>query len=154
MKTTFIIIAILIVAFIVIRSTPRTGEAPGLIEGMLSKCPDKPNCVCSEKYDDPSHYIDPIIIPQNITLDLFSLVKKVIQEMGGQVLIERDSYIAATFTSTLFKFVDDVEIRIDSSHKIVHIRSASRMGNGDLGVNKKRTELFRKIFNHKLSLDK
>jgi uncharacterized protein (DUF1499 family) len=87
-------------------------------------------------------------------LDLFSLVKKVIQEMGGQVLIERDSYIAATFTSTLFKFVDDVEIRIDSSHNIIHIRSASRVGYSDMGVNKKRTELLKKIFNHKLSMDK
>ena len=154
MKTVFIITAILIVAFIVIRSTPKTGEAPGLVKGMLSKCPDKLNCVCSENYDDPSHYIDPIIIPQNITLDLFTLLKKVIQEMGGHVLIERDNYIAATFSSALFKFVDDLEIRVDLSQKVFHFRSASRVGYSDMGVNKKRTELFKTIFNHKLSMDK
>jgi len=128
MKTVFIVLSILIVAFIVLlfnfRAISKAGEASGLVEGMLSKCPNKPNCVCSEQKDDAKHYIDPIIIP---------------------------NYLAATFTSAIFRFVDDLEIRIDSTQKVIHIRSASRVGYSDMGVNKKRTELLKKLFNYKVS---
>jgi len=155
MKTVFIILSILIVAFIFLlfnfKTISKAIEATGLVEGILSKCPNKHNCVCSEHKDDASHYIDPIIIPQNITLDTFSLLKNTIQEMGGTIQIESDNYLAATFTSAIFKFVDDLEIRIDSTQKVIHIRSASRVGYSDMGVNKKRTELLKKLFNKKVS---
>ena len=71
--------------------------------------------------------------------------------MGGTVQIEKDNYLAATFTSAIFKFVNDLEIRIDSTQKLIHIRSASRVGYTDLGVHKKRTELLKKLFNKKVS---
>ena len=155
MKTVSIILPILIVTFIVLlfnfRGFSRAGEAPGLVEGILTKCPNKPNCVCSEQKDDATHYIDPIIIPQNIKFDTFPLLKNVIQDMGGIIQVESDIYLAVTFTSAIFKFVDDLEIRIDSTQKLIHIRSASRVGYSDMGVNKKRTELLRKLFNNEVS---
>jgi uncharacterized protein (DUF1499 family) len=49
------------------------------------------------------------------------------------------------------KFVDDLEIRIDSTQKVIHIRSASRVGYSDMGVNRKRTELLKKLFNNEVS---
>ena len=155
MKTVSIILPILIVTFIVLlfnfRGFSRAGEAPGLVEGILTKCPNKPNCVCSEHKDDTSHYIDPIIIPQNSTVDTFSLLKNVIREMGGTIQVESGNYLAATFTSSIFKFVDDLEIRIDTTQEVIHIRSASRVGYSDMGVNKKRTELLKKLFNNRVS---
>ena len=155
MKTVFIIISILIVAIIVLllnfKSISKAGEASGLIEKMLSKCPNKPNCVCSEYKDDANHYIDPISIPQNITFDTFSLLKNVIQDMGGNIQVESDNYLAATFTSAIFKFVDDLEIRIDLTQNVIHLRSASRVGYSDMGVNKKRAKLLKKLFNNKVS---
>jgi uncharacterized protein (DUF1499 family) len=155
MKTVSIILTILIVTFIVLlfnfRGISKAGEAPGLVEGILSKCPNKRNCVCSEHKDDANHYIDPIIIPQDITFDIFSLLKNTIQDMGGSIQVEGDNYLAATFTSAIFRFVDDLEIRIDSTQKVIHIRSASRVGYNDMGVNKKRTELLKKLFNNEVS---
>ena len=155
MKTVSITLPILIVTFIVLlfnyREISKAGEAPGLVEGILSKCPDKRNCVCSEYKDDVTHYIDPIIIPQNITYDTFPLLKNVIQNMGGIIQIESNNYLAVIFTSSIFKFVDDLEIRIDSTQKVVHIRSASRVGYSDMGVNRKRTELLKKLFNNAVS---
>ena len=156
MKTVPIILPILIVTFIVLlfnyREISKAGEAPGLVEGILSKCPtNKRNCVCSEHKDDADHYIAPIILPQNSTIDPFSLLKNVIQEMGGNVQVESNDYLAATFTSAIFKFVDDLEIRIDSTQEVIHIRSASRVGFGDMGVNKKRTELLKKLFDNEVS---
>ena len=155
MKTAFSVLSIFIVVFIVLlfnfKAISRAGEISGIVGGMLAKCPGKPNCACSEYRDDASHYIDPLIIPQNIPFDTFSLLKTIIQEMGGTVQIEKNNYLAATFTSAIFKFVDDLEIRIDSTQKLIHIRSASRVVYTDLGVNKKRTELLKKLFNKKVS---
>jgi uncharacterized protein (DUF1499 family) len=155
MKTVRIILFILIASFIAVlfnfKGIPMAKEAPGLVKGILSKCPDTPNCVCSEYKDDANHYIDPIIIPQNITFDILSLLKNTIQDMGGSIQVEGDNYLAATFTSAIFKFVDDLEIRIDPTQKVIHIRSASRVGISDMGVNKRRTELLKKLFKSKVS---
>jgi len=153
MKTFFIILLILIVAFILmlysLHKMTRAGGASGLIEGRLSLCPDTPNCVCSEFKNDTSHYIAPIIISQNYKVETVTLLKKVIREMGGTIQVESRYYIAATFTSVIFKFVDDLELRIDSDKNIIHIRSASRVGHGDMGVNKKRTDLLKELYNNK-----
>jgi uncharacterized protein (DUF1499 family) len=155
MKAVSFILPILIVTFIVLlfnyRGISKAGEAPGLVEGILSKCPNKSNCVCSEHKDDAKHYIDPIIIPQNSKVDTFPLLKNVIREMGGNVQVESNNYLAVTFISSILKFVDDLEIRIDSTQKVIHIRSASRVGYSDMGVNRKRTELLKKLFNNEVS---
>ena len=155
MKIALIILAFVIVAFIIsffiLGVISKSGKAPGLVEGTLSKCPDKPNCVCSEQKDDVNHYIDPIIIPQNITFDTLPILKNVIRDMGGTIYAESKNCLASTFSSSIFGFVDDFEIRIDSNQKVIHIRSASRVGYGDAGVNKKRTELLKKLYNKKVS---
>ena len=140
-KIALIILAFVIVAFIIsffiLGVISKSVKAPGLVEGKLSKCPNKPNCVCSEQKDDVNHYIDPIVIPQNITSDPLPILKKVIIDMGGTICTEKENYIASTFSSSIFGFVDDFEIRVDSIQKVIHIRSASRVGYGDMGVNKK-----------------
>ena len=122
----------------------RSGEAIGLIEGRLAKCPDKPNCVCSEFTTDTSHFIEPIIISQGGIEVTLSSLKDGISEMGGSIQVEHDNYLAATFTSSIFGFVDDLEIRIDGEQKTIHLRSASRVGRGDGGVNRKRIERLKK----------
>lgn len=155
MKIALIILAFAIVAFIILffilGVISKSGRARALVGGMLSKCPNKPNCVCSEQTDDINHYIDPIIIPQDITFDTLPILKSVILGMGGTINAERENYIASTFSSLIFGFVDDFELRIDSIQKVIHMRSASRVGYSDAGVNKKRTELFKKLYNKKVS---
>jgi uncharacterized protein (DUF1499 family) len=159
MKTILIIIASIVAAliaafiiwFFILGVMSKSGKASGLINGTLSRCPDTPNCVCSEYKDDISHYIAPIMIPQNITVDALPVLEDIIRGMGGTILTENNNYIVATFTSRIFRFTDDFEIRIDPIQKAIHIRSASRVGRGDMGVNKKRVELFKRLFNEKIS---
>ena len=154
MKTALITLVIIIVAvaalFFILGVMSKSGKAPGLIDGRLSQCPDKPNCVCSEQ-KTASHYIEPLVIPENLTFDIFPALKNTIQEMGGHIEIESDNYIAATFSSALFGFIDDLEIRIDSMQKVIHIRSASRVGHSDMGVNRKRAELFKNLYIQRVS---
>lgn len=152
MKTTIIIVSLLIITIIIIffilGVMSKSGEAPGLVEGSLSKCADKPNCINSEKKNDIAHYIEPINLPKDIDIALKSLhiLKDTIRDMGGNIQAEDEDYFASTFSSGIFGFVDDLEIRIDQINNLIHIRSASRVGHSDMGVNKKRIELLKQLY--------
>ncbi len=154
MKTTLIVLSLLIItiiiAFFILGVLSRSGDVPGLVEGSLLKCPNRPNCVCSEQKDDAKHYINPITLYENDTVDNLSVLKNAVQEMGGSIQLENDNYFASSFSSDIFGFVDDLEVRIDTSQKVIHIRSASRVGYSDRGVNKNRVELLKQIYGKKL----
>lgn len=154
MKTVLVILTVIIVAvvvlFFIMGLMSKSGKAPGLIDGKLSQCPDKPNCVCSE-HKTASHFIEALVIPENITFDNVPALKSAIQEMGGRVEVAGDNYIAAIFSSAMFGFIDDLEVRIDSMQKVIHIRSASRVGHSDMGVNRKRADLLKKMYSKKVS---
>jgi len=141
----FIIIAIVIL-LLVFGQISKSGNAAGLVKGKLLKCPAKPNCVCSEQKEDTDHYIDPIILSRENTEDTLRILKEVIQDSGGVVQTETDTYLSASFTSSVFGFTDDFEARVDSTQNVIHVRSASRVGYSDLGVNKKRAELIKELF--------
>ena len=73
-------------------------------------------------------------------------MKTIVSGMGGSIQAEKTDYLAATFSSSIFGFVDDLEIRIDTEQNIIHLRSASRVGRGDGGVNRKRVERLKQLF--------
>ena len=77
-------------------------------------------------------------------------IKISIQSLGGQIQTENNAYLAATFSSSFFGFIDDVEFRIDAENELVHIRSAARLGHSDFGVNKKRVNDLKTILNQHL----
>lgn len=155
MKITLIIISVLIVLIIIILfilgKYSQHGQAPGLRNGVLSKCSDKPNCVCSEYRSDVDHYIKPITSLQKKNQAITSEVLSIIKSMNGEQITSSDNYIAATFSSSIFGFVDDFEVRVDANQKVVHFRSASRVGYGDGGVNRKRVELFKRLYKNNAS---
>lgn len=110
------------------------GEAAGLKDGRLSEPDHKPNSVCSETGTQPERSVEPL----NASFDD---VASAIEATGGTITSKSDDYITATYMSRLFKFVDDVEIRRDGN--VTQIRSASRVGYSDRGVNRKRVEMIR-----------
>jgi uncharacterized protein (DUF1499 family) len=118
-----------------------------LVDGRLRACPGSPNCVSSESEVAASR-IAPLAFqcPPEIA---WERLKKAIRDMGGEIQEERDSYLWATFTTRVFRFVDDVEFRMVTTDGIIHVRSASRKGYSDLGVNRKRVEKLRARFNQK-----
>ena len=150
MKIVLIVMSILILAaflgLYMLGLVSQSGKANGLVEGELTQCPDKPNCVCSEFDLDVKHYIEPIRISQDRLPEVLSRVQGAIHDMGGSIQVENDNYLAATFTSSLFRFVDDLEIRIDLDQKTIHLRSASRVGYSDRGVNRKRIERLKILY--------
>lgn len=157
MKKLFTILAIFIIAipilFFILGYLSKSGKAVGLVNGQLAQCPASPNCVCSEYPNDPGHVSEPIIIPQNASNDTLIILKETIQKLGGIVENETDTYLAATFSSKIFRFVDDVEIRVDATQNVIHVRSASRAGYGDVGANRERVEAIRELFTQKIRSD-
>lgn len=123
------------VVFFLLGLKSQKGSAPGLKDGRLSPCPSKPNCVCSEEGTQPEKTAAPFeaTLPE---------AKAAIIATGGTITSETDSYISATYMSKIYKFVDDVELRLASGGK-VHVRSASRVGYSDRGANRKRVEAIR-----------
>jgi uncharacterized protein (DUF1499 family) len=78
-------------------------------------------------------------------------LKKIIQQMKRTTIIsETNDYLYVEFTSALWRFVDDVELWFDESAHVIQVRSASRMGKSDLGVNRKRIEEIRAKWNARM----
>lgn len=152
MKSTLIILfslfSIFTIYFFILGNHSKSKDASGLIEGHLSKCPNTPNCLCTEYKDHADHFTTPIVITKNTPPAFNSLLtlKEIIKNMGGSIQLENEIYLAATFTSSIFGFVDDLEIRMDTNEKTIHIRSASRVGQSDFGVNKKRIERLKQLY--------
>lgn len=126
-------------------------------QNKLAPCPDTPNCINTEYPDKVNQYQSPLSFPEQKSEQIIALVKKIIINMGGEIIeqqhtINNSYYLHALFTSTIFRFVDDFEIRIDNINHIVHIRSASRTGYSDFGVNKRRVKTFSTQFTQSLKL--
>lgn len=157
MKTVIIIVTtvstFIVATCFILGQNSKSGNALGLFNGKLQKCPDTPNCVCSEQFNDPEHYIPALALPKRDSKTFWIILKKIIIELNGEIKNENDTYISATFSSTLFGFVDDVEIRMDSDQKTIQLRSASRVGHSDFGVNKKRITLIKKMFMERTSMN-
>jgi uncharacterized protein (DUF1499 family) len=119
----------------------------GVKDNRLSPCPSSPNCVSSQS-DDEKHKIDPIRFTST-PAEAMDKLKKVVQGMERTKGVrETQDYLHVEFR-TLLGFVDDVEFYLDGSQKVIHLRSASRVGYWDLGVNRKRMESIRTEFGRK-----
>jgi uncharacterized protein (DUF1499 family) len=126
-----------------------TPESSGVKDGKLAECPDKPNCV-SSMAGDKSHYIEPFRYSGDFNKVKTALIETVKSQDWAVIVSDNENYIHAEFKSKIFRFTDDVEFLIDDKSKTVHIRSASRVGYSDMGVNRKRMESLRAVFNQKM----
>ena len=138
---------VILVTFLTILSCASNPPKMQWVDGKLRPCPDSPNCVSSES-DRPSSRIEPLAF-QGQPEKAWSDLKETLREMGGKIQEEQDGFLWATFTSRVFRFVDDVEFRMVSTDGMIHVRSASRVGYSDLGVNRRRVEELRTLFDQK-----
>lgn len=139
-----IVVAALILLVVAVRMNPGKPAAPlGVHDGRLAPCRAKPNCVCS--YDtDSQHAIDPIPFADSSKEAMERLQSAVGSLPGTTVMEASGGYLRAEARSKVFGFVDDVECLVDAESGLIHVRSASRLGHSDLGVNRRRMESLRK----------
>lgn len=117
----------------------------GVTDGRLTPCPETPNCVNSQA-GDARHAIEPIVVAGTPQAARDRLLQILESEKRADVMQVDDDYVRASFRSAIFGFVDDVEFYFAEQQDgaaIVHMRSASRLGYSDLGVNRKRIERIR-----------
>ena len=120
--------------------TACSGEPPegiGIQSGKLAPCPRSPNCVSSYAIDE-THRIEPI------AANLDQIEGELLNLNEANIVSMDRNYLHAEFTSRFMRYVDDVEFLYDQAAGVVHVRSASRLGYSDLGVNRKRIEGIRR----------
>lgn len=108
----------------------------------LAPCPASPNCVSSlAPPSDRRHHVPPLPLPAG---DPLAAVRAILSTWPRCEVVEEDAgYLHAVCKSRLFGWADDLEILVDAEAGVMHVRSASRVGYGDLGVNRRRVERLR-----------
>ena len=113
------------------------GEGLGVTKGKLAPCPDSPNCVSTQSARKrhamaPLPYLQTREASRERILSILKGMKRV------EVATSTETHIHAEFRTALWGFVDDVAFFLDDTARVVHFRSASRIGYYDFGVNRRR----------------
>lgn len=111
----------------------------------LPPCRRTPNCV-STKTDDPGKLMEPIPYSGPLAAARERLLAVLRALPRTRIVLEEPGYLKAECRSRLFRFVDDVDLLFDDQAKLIHFRSAARLGRRDFGVNRERMEEIRRQF--------
>jgi len=114
----------------------------GVHGALLAPCPSSPNCVSSDAKDS-SHQVPAfqLALPAG---DAWPVVREAVASLPRTAIItESPDYLHAECSSAIFGFVDDLELHLRTAQGLIAVRSASRLGYGDLGVNRRRVENLR-----------
>lgn len=116
----------------------------GVKDGRLATCGERLNCVSSQAVpSDEVRYVAPIPF-KGRAADAIAATRRAVASLErGRVVREDANYLHAEFRSKLMGYVDDVEFTFDEKAGVLHVRSASRLGRRDFGVNRKRVEALR-----------
>jgi uncharacterized protein (DUF1499 family) len=119
------------------------GERPanlGVTNGTLTACPGSPNCVSSQAGDE-RHRIEPFATGGDPDATFARLTEIIRRRPDATVIDSIGNYLRVELHTTFF--VDDAEFLLDREHRLIHLRSASRVGYSDLGLNRRRIDEIR-----------
>lgn len=130
------------------RASPMPTDLGVTEEGQLKACPNSPNCVSTQSDEnDKLHYIAPLTFDASVDAVQAALLD-IVQAMPRSTLITNEAnYLHFELRSALMGYVDDLEIYIDADNSVVHMRSAARLGQGDLGANRNYLKSVQEKFN-------
>ncbi len=112
----------------------------------LQPCPQSPNCVSSQS-TDAEHFIEALAYQGSIEEAKARVIQEIASLPRTRIVENEPTYLHVECTSLIFRFTDDLEFAFDDTQKVIHVRSASRVGHSDLGANRKRVETIRQHFN-------
>jgi uncharacterized protein (DUF1499 family) len=111
----------------------------------LPPCPASPNCVSSLE-PSGAHHVEPFPYRGTQAEARARLIDAILSMPRAKMVVAEGNYLQVEFRSVVFRFVDNVEFLFDGGNKVIHVRSASRVGYYDFGVNRRRVEELRKRF--------
>ena len=117
-------------------------EKLGLKNNLLAPCPGSPNCVLSQQ-SDSKYRIQPLAFDGPLDVRKERLNQVILSLENARIITQNVNYWHIEFTSRWMSFVDDVEFYFMEEEELIHVRSASRLGYYDFGVNRKRVEEIR-----------
>lgn len=126
---------------------PPSGELERGTPRSLAPCPGRPNCASTRQEGgvEPLPYTSRDRALERLRALLAALPRtRLVSDVADEA--NEEGYLRAEVRSRLFGFVDDLEILLDESEKRIHLRSASRVGYSDMGVNRKRLLEIRRRF--------
>ena len=138
------LLAFPVLRWLVERASPMPDNL-GVENGRLTPCPDSPNCV-STQANDEEHGIDPIPYAGETAVAHDKILTILNDDPSFTIISQTPTYIHAEARSNLWRFIDDVEFFFDEADSLIQFRSASRLGYGDGGVNRRRMETIRTEF--------
>lgn len=130
--------ALTIIAAAVLVTACSSGDTQ-MQDRTLNPCGDKPNCVSTQD-DREKHSLAPFMLTNDASLD--DIEEAALSLGRAKTAVKQSDYLRIEYTSRIFRFVDDLELRIKDGALIV--RSESRTGHSDFGVNRERTDKLRK----------
>ena len=105
-------------------------------------CRNRPNCVCSRAAAEARHRVEPFAVSGDATA-AFARLKDLLADLPRTAIVTAtDDYLHAV-CRTRIGFADDLECRLCRADGVIHVRSASRLGYYDFGVNRARVEALR-----------
>ena len=140
------LITVMVIGGVLMAGCSKTHQAAAGSDAFpLKDCPDRPNCVSSFA-KDLARYVAPFAYACD-RRQAFDVLVQVLSEYPRATIAEkREDYLRVEVRSKFFRFVDDVEFYFPADPPLVHVRSASRVGYSDMGVNRKRVETLRANF--------
>jgi uncharacterized protein (DUF1499 family) len=113
--------------------------------GPLHPCEGGPHCVSSES-SDPKYHVERLTYKGSREHGQEQLINVLKTQDGSRIVDQKPGYVYAIFTSPVFRFVDDVEFMFSDQPHQIEVRSSSRIGYYDFGVNRTRVENIRSAF--------
>ncbi len=131
-----------------------TGTRPadlGVEDSSLPACPETPNCVSSDEDPlDEQHYIAALTASGD-SATVWQAIRAAVEDLPRTTIVtESSNYLYAESVSRVFRFVDDLEVHWRPSEGVAAVRSASRIGRRDFGVNRERVERLRELLQERL----
>ena len=124
----------------------------GVRNGRLKPPSFSPNSVSSQANLHPDHPLQTYAMIEAFPtgkngIKSLDKIEAILRQSGTTQIVKREpDYIYAQSTTPLLRFTDDLEFWLDAEQGVIHVRSASRIGEDDLGTNRKRAETIRAEF--------
>jgi uncharacterized protein (DUF1499 family) len=99
----------------------------------------------SSDCDGKRHGIAPLELGGRDALEVWRAVKEAVGAMPRhRIVTETGDYLHVECRSALCGFADDLELQLRPEEGVIAVRSASRLGYSDFGVNRRRVEFLRR----------
>lgn len=146
----FIGVILIMTVIFLIKNSPSEKEKPTNPAQLIQEpCPGTPNCISTMYPQDLNHFLPPLPFKESVEKSKETIIKILENYSGAKIIEQDDSFIYVQFTIPIFHFADDVVFYFDQESQTIHFRSSSRIGNWDLGVNRRRMKKISQFYLNK-----